>query len=474
MYAINKKIISLSLALFLIGLGIFAYLGFYNRYWADDWCYNADFKDLGLWGLMEGYTYITTYASNRFSLTLFSALLQVFAIPGLQWMTFLTVFLWTTGMAALLQNLKRAVGVHRFTIHPSLLAVIIVYFSIYLAPHLYQSIYWRSGLLPYTAPLIFSIWVMVLVTKQATLEKPSFGLIAGTGILSFLAGGFSESGCAFLIALLGLYLIFAWPGRLRRSSWAKKSLPGAITALFFALVAMALLIYSPTSHIRMARYGEPASFRELASLLFQFTYTFSIASIKDYQQTMIFFIASLLGFLLSSPQKQTTGIKEYLLTMTGLAGLALTLVAAAHAPSAYIEKGIPALRAQIIPRFVVISTLVLGGWISGGMLRRWYSPKWALIFASFLLFVAYAYPAYSMFVTVRKVGLYSQRAQAWDARDAEIKLEQATTATSVVIEAIDSAPVGGIRDLYPKGEPGFWITKCAERFYGVKIHVVNP
>ncbi|MFZ5822031.1 MAG: hypothetical protein ACOYYJ_19245 [Chloroflexota bacterium] len=483
---LKKSIALFSLALFAVGLGLFAWLGVYSRYWADDWCYNANLKDLGFWGFMQGYTYITTYASNRFSLTLFSAFLQAFAIPGLQWMTFGTIALWTSGLAVFLRNLRRIEGDARSSFPPVLLALLSVYFTLYLAPHLYQSVYWRSGFLPYTAPLVFTVWVFALLTQQAVSEKPSLPLAALTGLLSLLAGGFSEAGCAFLVAALGLYVLLAGIGYLHRSPWAVKSLPGAGAALLFALLAMALLVYSPTSQVRVARYGAAAGIVELIALLARFTYTFFAASLKDYQHLLIFAMAALSGFLLAPPRERGLGGRAWLAAVLALAGLALALVAAALAPSAYIEKGLPALRAQIIPRFVVILALASAGWTTGEALQGFQILKWLPAhlhnlrnlwipsLAVLLLLLSHAWTVYSISATAGKIDLYSKRAQAWDQRDAVIRLEAATTATSVIVPAIDGAPVGGIRDLDPPEKSGFWITKCAERFYGVKIKVIFP
>lgn len=471
---LKKSIALFSLALFVVGLGLFAWLGVYSRYWADDWCYNANLKDLGFWGFMQGYTYITTYASNRFSLTLFSAALQAFAIPGLQWMTFGTIALWTSGLAVFLRNLRRMTGGARSSFPPVLLALLSVYFALYLAPHLYQSVYWRSGFLPYTAPLVFSVWIFALLTRQAISEKPSLLLTALTGLLSLLAGGFSEAGCAFLVAALGLYTLLAGLGYIRKRPWAVKSLPGAVAALLFALLAMALLIYSPTSQVRVARYGGAAGIAELAALLARFTYAFFAASLKDYQHLLIFAIAALSGFLLTPPREPGMGWRAWLAAMSLLAGLALILVAASLAPSAYIEKGLPALRAQVIPRFVVVLALAFAGWTTGQMLQGFHAPKWSPSLAVLLLLLSHAWTVYSISATAAKIDLYSKRAQAWDQRDAVIRLEAAATATSVLVPAIDGAPVGGIRDLDPPGKTGFWITKCAERFYGVKIKIFFP
>ncbi len=471
---IKKGIALLSLAPFSIGLGLFAFLGLYNRYWADDWCYNANLKDLGFWGFMQGYTYITTYASNRFSLTLFSALLQAFAIPGLQGMTFATIVLWTSGLAVFLRRLQRLRG-NEWSYLPSLLlAALGVYFTLYLAPHLYQSLYWRSGFLPYTAPLVASVWIFALLTQQALQERPSPLRAAWIGLLSFLAGGFSEAGCAFLTVALGSYLLLAAAGYAHKRSWTVKSLPSAVVALLFALLAMALLIYSPTSQVRVARYGGTADLAELVPLLLRFTYGFLVVSLKDTQHLLIFGMTALLGYLLPTAAERPLSGRAWTLTMLAVVALTLALVAAALAPSAYIEKGVPALRTQIIPRFVVVLALAYGGWACGDFVRGWRTPQWTYPLASLMLLLAYVWVAYSISVTTDKINLYAQRAQAWDQRDAIIRREQATTATSVLVPAIDGAPVGGIRDLDPPGKTGFWITKCAERYYGVKIKIFFP
>lgn len=133
-----------------------------------------------------------------------------------------------------------------------------------------------------------------------------------------------------------------------------------------------------------------------------------------------------------------------------------------------------ALRAQVIPRFVVVLALAFAGWTTGQMLQGFHVPKWSPSLAVLLLLLSHAWTVYSISATAGKIDLYSKRAQAWDQRDAVIRLEAATTATKVVVPAIDGAPVGGIRDLDPPEKPGFWITKCAERFYGVKIKIIFP
>ena len=46
-FSSKKFALIVGLVIFLAGVSLFAYLGYYNRTWADDWCYNADFRNLG-------------------------------------------------------------------------------------------------------------------------------------------------------------------------------------------------------------------------------------------------------------------------------------------------------------------------------------------------------------------------------------------------------------------------------------------
>src|SRR5512138_3675146 len=204
-----------------LGLGLFAYLGFYNRYWADDWCYNADLKQLGFWGTLKGYTYITTYASNRYSLTLFSGLFYALGLFGVQIMTLIVIASWTLGLFFTLLNLQTLLPYKFSRLQLGLITTAIVYYSIFLVPHLYQSMYWRSGLLPYTAVIALGIWTFVLIAQQATHPTNSAARMVLTAVITFLAGGFSEAGAATLTATLAAYVAIAiW---FREKEWAKNS-----------------------------------------------------------------------------------------------------------------------------------------------------------------------------------------------------------------------------------------------------------
>ena len=469
----KKFALILGLVLFLAGVGLFAYLGYYNRTWADDWCYNADFRNLGFLETVRGYVYNVTYTPSRYSVTIFAGLLQAFKTLGLQLMTPLTIIFWVAGLAYLFYNFAYLAG-HRLSKWLAILAsATIVYFSIYLSPQIYQSLYWRTGMLTYTTPLVFLPWIFVFITEQSKREKPSSIWTAFIFVLALLGGGFSEASCTVLVSTLGLYTLIAGIGYRQKRPWAVKTFIPALVALVGAVLAMALLVFAPTTQIRKERYGAPAGLVELIVLLYQFTYAFFVLSIKDFQNILLILMSVFSGFLFFPSIKADKPLKILLLAaLVGL--LAVFLVAASLAPSAYVERGLPADRTIIIPRFIAVFGFVVAGWLSGLALREMYTAKWLEALAVVLLLASYAFSLYSLKVTAEKIPVYAQRAQAWDAREATIQTAIADGDERVDVFAIDGLPVGGIRDFDPSGKTGFWITRCAMDYYDIRLRVLLP
>jgi hypothetical protein len=473
--AINfkKSVFFTGLVLFLVGVGLYAYLGYYNRYWADDWCYNADFKNLGFLETVRGYAYNVTYTPSRYSVTIFAGLLYAFGTLGTQLMTPLTVIFWVAGLVYLFFNFAQMAGRPISKWLALLLAAVIVYFSIYLSPHIYQSLYWRTGMLTYVTPLVFLPWIFVFITEQSKREKPSPVLTGFIFVLALLGGGFSEASSTVLVSTLGLYVLIAGIGYHRKIPWALKTFLPALVALVGALVGIALLVFAPTTQVRKERYGEPAGLGELIVLLYQFTYAFFVLSVKDYRNIVIIAMSIFSGFLFFTSVKTDKPLK--ILLLAALVGiLAIFLVAASLAPSAYVERGLPADRTIIIPRFIAVSGFVVAGWLSGLALREMFTAKWLETLTVVLLLACYAFPLYSLKVTTEKIPVYAVRTREWDVRESAIREAIANGQERVDVFAIDGFPVGGIRDFDPQGKTGFWITKCAQSYYDINLRVYLP
>ncbi|MBV6402719.1 MAG: hypothetical protein CNIPEHKO_03032 [Anaerolineales bacterium] len=465
----QKRFSYLPLAIFLVGLAVYAYLGIYFRYWADDWCYNADFRNLGFLETLRGYVYNVTYTPSRYSVTILAGLFYPLGVFGLQILLPLSLLLWTWGLVRLFLNLSSLSTFPLSTFQATLLSLIIVYFTIYLAPHLYQSMYWNTGFFTYTFPLTLFPWVLTFVTDQ----NPSKAKLIPIALLSLLAGGFSEASNTVLVSVLVLYTVIAFIGSRYKKVWAQKTFTPALVALILALIAMALLVFAPTTQLRAERYGEPASLLELITLVFNFTREFVTLSLKDYQQLLILILAGLLGFVLNSKERDIH-IPKALALGFGIFALAVLLVAASLTPSAYIERGLPILRTQIIPRHIMVFAFVALGWVGGYSLRQLYAPTWLQTTATVALIVTLVFPILTIFSASKYIPVFSQRAQLWDEREATILSALENGQDRVEVLAIDGAPVGGIRDFDPPDKKGYWITLCAADYHHIKLQVILP
>ena len=468
----KRIVLFLGLAVLAGGLLLYISLSYFNRHWADDWCYNADFRNKGFMETLRGYAYDTTYTPSRYSVTIFAGLLQAFDTVGTQWMTPLTILFWVAGLIWLFWNVARLAGLRPVPPLIGFFAALIVYFSIYLTPHLYQSLYWRTGLLTYTTPLVLTTWVFLLITRQGLLSQPSKWEMALAGLLSLLAGGCSEAAATVLVLSLTLYVGAAL--LYRRQPWAQKTLRIAVIALFFGIVAIGLLIFSPTTQIRRSRYGEPTPLPELPRLIFNYTYAFFVLAVKDYQHLLIAFISALAGFAYPVTGERSLRFNRYLLLGALIVVFTVLLVAASLTPSIYIEKGLPAPRTMIIPGFVAVLGFALGGWVAGAAFHEVFKSSGVQAAAAVMFLLLLAFPAYTVAKASSWFPVYAQRAQAWNLREAVIENALQNNSPRVTIEAIDGLPVGGIRDFDPPGKTGYWITRCAGDYYGIKLDVVLP
>ena len=468
----KRIVLFLGLAVLAGGLLLFISLSYFNRHWADDWCYNADFRNKGFMETLRGYAYDTTYTPSRYSVTVLAGLLQAFDTVGTQWMTPLTILFWVAGLLWLFWNVARLAGLQPAPLLIGFFAALIVYFSIYLTPHLYQSLYWRTGLLTYTTPLVLTTWAFVLITRQGLLSQPSNWEIALAGLLSLLAGGCSEAAVTVLVSSLTLYvgatLVY------RRQPWAQKTRWIAVVALFFGLVAMGLLIFSPTTQMRRSRYGDPTPLLELPRFIFNYTYAFFVLAVKDYQHLLIAFISVLAGYAYPITGERSFRFNRYLLLGALIVVITVLLVAASLTPSIYVEKGLPAPRTMIIPSFLAVLGFALGGWVAGSAFHEMFKPNGMQTTATVMFLLLLAFPAYTVVKASSWFPVYAQRTQAWDLREAVIETALQNNSPRVTVEAIDGLPVGGIRDFDPPGKTGYWITRCAGDYYGIKLDVVLP
>lgn len=519
------------------GVGLFGYIyaGVFSRFMKDDYCYavamdRRDFLD----GQMHAYLSEVTFSGNRFSLNLGMGLSELAGRWTVPFLPGMMIVLWLLALCLLVRVVK-PLGSDIFGWSETVLAAAaIALFSIALAPNWVQVIYWRPGMFPYFAPIVFGTWLLVSILGYRE-SKWAIPHRIGIFLLAVLVGGFSEVGNAVEVAAL----ILAMGKTIVTGD--KKQLTAHTLGLAGALVAFALLVLSPVTGLRSASlYGGHASLVFALSDSLQSTVIFYVALL--YRSTLLYLSAFIFFCLFSlivrnAAEGQTPAPKAIFLRMMTWLGLAIALTWAAMLPSSYAEFGAPGERVLVIPSFINILLAAGLGYGTGQLLSlRSIDPRWAqwgraaLWFAVLLSgglwlgalqrhFVVPSYPDLRTFVQAN--GLYAfsllavsilvawgvsrwfkgqaviavlllcylcqplliagqiyaqvpalqERARLWDAREAQILDLRAQGVTNIEVRALDS--LAGISELSSK--PGNWVNTCAAKYYRIEsIKALEP
>ena len=468
---INLAIYILGNIIILAGLALLAYLGLYNRYWADDWCYSADARTLGTVTATMQYfdTETTGYSSNRYSLTFFSALIEnTLGMFGNQIVATLTITLWLFSLFWIGRNLSRLIQTFPASVI-MLASGFLLFYNLYLSPQRFQILYWRSGVLPYSTAVIFWLLILGFIIDQMTRETRSKWTNYIVAPLAFLAAGLGETSCVFIFSGTTLLLLVSWFAKRKGQAWAEKSFQTTFIAWLFLLVGMVALIVSP-SNVRLAnmeaQQGDPflVPIKSLRHAL-----DFIVDAGRSLPIPHIIFTGSIFALaILSSESKSKHSFKSTILTMAAAVLITYLLIIAIQAPSAYFYSAPPDPRGQSLSRFTLLTGLAIVAWVAGVWIAERISGKSLLIVSIVLLLAGFAYTARSIAAIYTELPGFIYRAQVWDERDAIVESAKTQGIGLVEVPVIDTAEIR-TRDMF--GSRGKGMTEfsenCAARYYGV-------
>ncbi|HEY9151586.1 MAG TPA: hypothetical protein VIN60_01780 [Anaerolineales bacterium] len=469
----------------LIGLGLLAYIGFYNRYWADDWCYNLDFKNLGILGSLQGYFFtgqnaLRGYSTNRYSLTLLSGLLYIPGIVGVQILTAFVILLWLGGLFWLFLNLSKLYEPFpRDAAFPS--AVFLLCFMLYFSPQRFQILDWRSGV-HYSFTIIAGIFLLALITSQIISEQNRQFTNYGIAVLAFMAGGLSETGCVYLFSGMVILLGAAWIGKRKRWNWAQRSFLSILTACIAILVSMIVLIISPSNDRYQTMSVKSASLVSVPFLSLRFSLDFIVDSFKSLLLPNLVFIAFftalaiLQGILFPTP-KPSTRFRTTMILLVATAAISFLLIAAVQAPTVYFYNSVPEPRAQSLSRFTLLIGMAIIAWIVGRLIvETWSDHNWLYITAIVCITACGIYTARLTVNNLTELQLFEFRARLWDQRDAALRTAQAQGVRRTDAIAIDTKG-WGVEDMLIPGKlmNGQWVSNCFSEYYGLDaVRAVSP
>lgn len=473
------------------GLAFMAYLGFYNRYWADDWCYSADARNMGTMNATLQYfnTEGTGYSSNRYSLTFFSAVTEnILGMFGNQIFATLTIVLWLFGITWTLHNISRLT--QKLPLHIIFfISTFLLYCNLYISPQKFQILYWRSGVLPYSTALIFWMITLGFITAQMNRETPAKWFNFAVAPIAFLASGLGEISATLLFSGTSILLFAVWFAKIKKQNWAEKAFQTTFVTWLFLLIGMLVLIISP-SNIRLGEMGvKQTPLLQVPALSIRHAFDFITISLRTLPIPHFIFLGtffSLATLSATSTSASSLTFKRLLLLVAFTSLITFILVTAIQAPSGYFYSATPDPRGKSLARYILLIGLGLIAWFSG----LWIAQKSkgtvkqimtktrdiSAVSLQLLSFVSISFLLLSSAYTARSIAnIYNnelhgfiQRAEQWDERDAHIAAEKALGKTQIEVIAIDTADID-IRDIFVTRGKGWteFVQNCASRYYQV-------
>ena len=445
-------------------LALYIYLGSLIRPIGDDYCISAR---------LIGYDPLTAslvkywYTSNRFSNQFVAWFSDLFGPRGVAVLSVFCILFWFAGLIWLLYEAARIFRIQWNFWTGFLLAELIVLVSFYSASNLFQSVFWRPGVMTYFLPLVLFTFVFAGIlrgTRVANGGRASLLTITGLFFIAFFSGGLSETAGALHISILGLALVvdFIWnKGASRRASLALIT-----AALTGALLAMFGMFITPANAIRLNGTDAPTLPTVILRAL-AFAMQFLSEAVRLLKQPAAFALGSgaLLGFIsVRTGGVETPSARKLCIGLGLVPLLTYLLIVASFAPSAY-GQSYPLERVRFPAHVLLTMSLLLEGGLLGLLAAGWRRslPRWTVGLAVLALAVASLYPLWMTRNNAKLVPEYQTRAERWDVRDARIRDLAATGERDIVVWQLSG--IAQVKDLDTK--PSHWINYCAAIYYDV-------
>jgi drug/metabolite transporter (DMT)-like permease len=295
-------------------------------------------------------------------------------------------------------------------------------------------------------------------------------------ILAFLAGGFSEmyvamQTAAFFTAIVAIYF-------LRREGRKRAQAPLLIAGFAGSIVSMAVVFFAPGNEIRQALTPESPGLLKIIglSMLYGLKFIGKSVLLSPTPTALSLVIPALVTFALHPGERRSRDrmlrenkIGSYLLLLfSPIVGY--FLIVCSMAPSVYGVSAFPEDRALTIPQFVLTTTIIFWGALSGATLKRYGLEieklrRWIVVVVCsvvvVLLVLGPLLSAREDFVRVPTLRAYAER---WDNRDHEIRGAIEGGAKHLVVSALGFT--GGLADI--KNDPDYWVNRCFASYYGLE------
>ena len=468
-----------------IGLGFFvvlsipllihAYTGTFIRFIADDYCSSAIAKTAGILG--GTVQWFLTW-SGRYSANFLDSLVGTIG-PGItRYTTPIALALWFPALAAAVwATLPAGRRTNKFLII-GLISSAVLFCALEISPNAAQSLYWEQGMHSVIPPLIFACAYFALLVdklKTDTSARASAALILLSGVMAFIAGGFSETFVTLQTTLLMIVIIFGFT--FDAGQFKKKLFWFSLAGLLGSVLAMIIVIAAPGNQFRQATYPPPPGFLDLIRMTientFRFLFDIFISKRHLLASAALFTVCLMLGGgFLAEARIPFPGILRRRLTIPFLLAAAVVVQLSCFAPAAYGTSDTLPSRTLIIPVFAFVCTVVLFGILLGQYAaekNRIQNPRWALalgvgsaVLVGCMIVVSVSWNSYK---TIKLEAVLRAYSENWDRLDQTLREAKSQGLDSVSIDPIQNGI--GLTDIGP--DPNMWVNQCFKNYYGLTV-----
>jgi hypothetical protein len=466
------------LLVMLSSLALFAYLGTFTRYMADDYCSAAALKNDGFWGAQS---YWWQNWSGRYSFSFVISLVELLGLrivpilPGMVIALWLFSLVW--GTLPLFKKLKVSHDVAG-ALFLSSVALWSTYRSVDDYP---QIVFWQTGILTYPVSIIlFFIGLGLAVRRTAAPVGIKWWELLLWFVYAWIAGGFSETGVVIQIALLAILLLVV---ALTKNKHKKIYFPILLAALIGSVVSLLVIALSPGNAIRSAGFQSipPIAQSFFGSIIETFSFLPSLAG----RHTTLFVFGLLAGaFFVYYFIPVDLQFSKSLLVIYLAASLLFVLMGiwAGIVPAYLLRGGVPPQRVLLFAYFLAACLAIFWG-VLGALLLRSMLPRtssalqgWiSLGLLGLIIFWGVLPFAKSQVDLVLPLRNYSS---LWDDRHQALLVAPLHGGSDIV--TTDLTRVKALSELGTRlwlvgdfeTSPEYWINRCAARYYGLdKISV---
>jgi hypothetical protein len=453
---------------------IFMLIGDNMRYSGDDYCYAANLTERGFfWSQVAVYGQnLYSYNGNRVSLNLFSALADLAGPYASGVWPALVILLWCLGLWMILRLGIKWAGFEIPLLAQIVAVLVVVFFTLSLSPDIDQSLFWRTGMLTYLAPLLASTFLCALLLRQVSAASLRLSSLVLVFLVALLGAGFSETGGLVQLAWLGLVLLVALGLYWRRAADRRKLRQMLIVlgvAFLATLASLALLAFSPVVTLLRPELSQPPDVMGnlQLSMLFarRFLSTLKTAPVQNLLPAVMFAALTVLA-VRRLPSVKKVRFASIIAILLGLAVAAYLLIVSSMVAYVVVQKAYPEPRAVVIPRYLLTLAEAAAGFLLGILILKFNQNEkrssWAAFLAAIVLVACLVYPLWIGRVYWGELPRYQRWADFWDSRDQLLRQSRQEGKLDVHVIVIDHI-IPRVGELTPR--PGDLYNQCAAVVY---------